>query len=35
MLNVPTKTYDYQNPDEHRIAFDDPMIPYDWERKNG
>ena len=35
MLNVPTKTYDYKNPDEHRIAPDDPLIPYNWERKDG
>ena len=29
-----TETYDPKNPDEHRIAWDDPGIGYNWETKN-
>ncbi len=28
------RTYDLQNPDEERIAFDDPTIGFDWSTKN-
>jgi len=35
MVNVPTNVYDHDKPDEHRIAPDDPSIPYNWERKDG
>ncbi len=31
VVNCPTELYDYQNPDEHRVAWDDPRIPYNWE----
>lgn len=29
-----TETYDPQNPDEHRIAYDDPAIGFDWNTQN-
>lgn len=35
IVNIPTELYDYENPDEHRRAFDDPEIGYDWGVKNG
>jgi len=31
LLNIPTELYDYENPDEYRIKYDDPTIPYSWE----
>ncbi|MFZ5432319.1 MAG: dTDP-4-dehydrorhamnose 3,5-epimerase family protein [Calditrichota bacterium] len=31
VVNCPTELYDYQSPDEHRVAWDDPRIPYNWE----
>jgi dTDP-4-dehydrorhamnose 3,5-epimerase len=31
VVNCPTELYDYKNPDEHRAAWDDPRIPYNWE----
>lgn len=30
ILNLPTKVYNYKNPDEHRINPFDPEIPYNW-----
>ena len=33
VVNTPTKLYNYDNPDEHRLKFDDPQIGYDWRRK--
>ncbi|MBM3746391.1 MAG: dTDP-4-dehydrorhamnose 3,5-epimerase [Acidobacteria bacterium] len=30
IVNIPTETYNYQEPDEHRVPFDDPAIPYTW-----
>ncbi len=35
MLNVPTRAYDYDKPDEYRIPPDGGEIPYDWSRKDG
>ncbi|MBU1669806.1 MAG: dTDP-4-dehydrorhamnose 3,5-epimerase family protein [Actinobacteria bacterium] len=35
IVNMPTELYDYQNPDEHRIPFDSPDVPYDWDIKMG
>ena len=35
IVNVPTDTYHYDEPDEYRLPWDSPEIPYDWERKNG
>jgi dTDP-4-dehydrorhamnose 3,5-epimerase len=31
VVNCPTELYNYQEPDEHRAAHDDPAIPYNWE----
>jgi len=31
VVNAPTELYNYENPDEHRAAWDDPNIPYKWE----
>lgn len=30
VINIPTEMYDYASPDEHRLAWDTPDIPYDW-----
>jgi dTDP-4-dehydrorhamnose 3,5-epimerase len=35
IINFPTELYDYQDPDEHRVAWDSPEIPYDWSLRNG
>lgn len=35
MINVPTETYNYENPDEFRLDAHTDKIPYDWERKDG
>lgn len=35
VINVPTKEYDYSNPDEHRLAYDAETIDYDWSVKHG
>lgn len=35
IVNIPTELYEYNNPDEYRIPFNDPSIPYDWDIKNG
>ena len=35
VLNLPTRTYDYANPDEERLPPDDPSIPYRWARRDG
>lgn len=35
ILNVPTELYNYSDPDEYRVPFDDPSIPYNWEVKQG
>jgi dTDP-4-dehydrorhamnose 3,5-epimerase len=34
IVNVPTELYDYQHPDEHRVPYDDPSIPYSWVVRN-
>jgi dTDP-4-dehydrorhamnose 3,5-epimerase len=31
-INMPTKIYDYKSPDKHRIAWNSPEIPYDWNK---
>lgn len=31
LINFPTKLYDYKNPDEYRIPYNDPSIPYNWD----
>lgn len=35
VINCPTETYDYEDPDEFRIDPHKNDIPYDWERENG
>ncbi len=35
IINVPTHTYNYANPDEYRIDPHSPDIPYDWDRRDG
>ena len=35
IVNIPTEAYNEANPDEFRIAFDDPSIGYDWSVKSG
>lgn len=35
LINTPTEHYVYDQPDEFRVAPDDPSVPYDWSRKDG
>lgn len=35
IVNTPSELYNYQEPDEYRVAPHDGVIPYDWERKDG
>ncbi|MDH4218813.1 MAG: dTDP-4-dehydrorhamnose 3,5-epimerase family protein [Candidatus Aminicenantes bacterium] len=35
IVNIPTETYDCDQPDEHRLDPHDNDIPYDWKRKDG
>ncbi len=35
ILNTPDRVYNYENPDEYRLAPHDNDIPYDWTRKDG
>ncbi len=35
MLNCPTEVYKYEAPDEYRLPYDTPEIPYDWAVKMG
>jgi len=35
IVNYPTELYSYQEPDEYRLPYNDPSIPYDWEVKHG
>ncbi|MCX7784821.1 MAG: dTDP-4-dehydrorhamnose 3,5-epimerase family protein [candidate division WOR-3 bacterium] len=35
LINCPTETYNYQQPDEYRIDPFDPQIPYKWDLKHG
>jgi dTDP-4-dehydrorhamnose 3,5-epimerase len=30
IVNIPTELYNYREPDEHRLPFDDPSVPYRW-----
>jgi len=34
IINIPTETYNYEDPDEHRVDPHDNDIPYDWTRKD-
>jgi len=31
IVNFPTELYDYDQPDEYRLPYNDPAIPYSWE----
>ena len=31
LINFPTEPYDREKPDEFRLPYDTPEIPYDWE----
>jgi dTDP-4-dehydrorhamnose 3,5-epimerase len=35
IINFPTELYNYEEPDEYRLPYDDPSIPYSWEVKMG
>ncbi len=35
MINCPTETYKYTEPDEYRLPAHSKKIPYDWSRKDG
>lgn len=30
VVNCPTEPYNYDKPDEYRVPFDSPDVPYDW-----
>lgn len=32
IVNFPDRVYDPAAPDEERIPYDDPSVPYDWDR---
>ena len=34
VINIPTETYNYEEPDEYRVDPHDNDIPYDWARKD-
>lgn len=35
VVNTPTETYNYKEPDEFRVDAHKNDIPYDWDRKDG
>ncbi len=35
VVNTPTRTYNYRDPDEYRIPPHESGIPYRWDRKDG
>jgi dTDP-4-dehydrorhamnose 3,5-epimerase len=35
IINTPTESYNYLEPDEHRIPAHSDEVPYDWSRKDG
>ena len=35
VINAASEPYNHASPDEFRKPWNDPGIPYDWERKNG
>lgn len=35
VVNIPTKPYDREHPDEQRLDPHDNEIPYDWKRRDG
>jgi len=34
-VSAPTEAYNYKEPDEYRLPYDDSKIPYNWEIKMG
>lgn len=34
-VSAPTEPYNYTQPDEYRLPYDDPKIPYNWDIKMG
>ncbi|HHW42661.1 dTDP-4-dehydrorhamnose 3,5-epimerase [Desulfofundulus thermobenzoicus] len=35
IVNFPTELYNYSRPDEYRLPYNDPSIPYSWEVRHG
>ncbi|HEY49634.1 MAG TPA: dTDP-4-dehydrorhamnose 3,5-epimerase [Dehalococcoidia bacterium] len=35
IANFPTALYNYEDPDEYRVPYDDPAVPYKWEVEMG
>ena len=35
LVNVPTELYKYEGPDEYRMPYNTPDIPYEWDVKMG
>ncbi len=35
LVNLPTRLYNYQEPDEYRLPYDSPDVPYDWDIQLG
>ncbi|MFA5022233.1 MAG: dTDP-4-dehydrorhamnose 3,5-epimerase family protein [Patescibacteria group bacterium] len=33
IINLPTEKYNYQEPDEHRCAWNSPEVPYQWPKE--
>ncbi|MFA6410185.1 MAG: dTDP-4-dehydrorhamnose 3,5-epimerase family protein [Candidatus Buchananbacteria bacterium] len=33
IINIPTERYDYQQPDEHRCAWNSSEVPYQWPKE--
>ena len=33
IINIPTERYNYDEPDEHRCAWDSDEVPYDWPKE--
>lgn len=31
LINFPTETYDHADPDEHRVPWNSPRVPYNWD----
>jgi dTDP-4-dehydrorhamnose 3,5-epimerase len=31
VINAPNEVYRYDAPDEHRVPWDSPDVPYDWD----
>jgi len=35
IVNFPTELYRYEEPDEHRVPYNDLSVPYDWGPRHG